>query len=270
LFDRWRRRGGAPRPIAWLGPEEESLIPPRELWTGPDDPIGHYFRWIWEYLAYLTLVAGLRRDDSVLEIGCGHGRTARGLLFYLRSPGRYVGLDIDRAKIADARQRITARWPTFDFQFADVRNAHYNPSGAVDSEHFVFPFADGEFDVIYAASLYTHLLPPETANYFRECRRVLKPGGRCLFSVFLLDHYRGRGTTTSPNYEFEHPLPGHEGVAVQDVEHPDNAIAYRESVLRRLADDAGFDVAQILPGLWSESPGFAVNEQDLILLRPKP
>src|SRR5262249_36838661 len=76
------------------------------------------------------------------------------------------------------------------------------------SASYAFPFPDSSFDVVYAASLFTHLLPDETANYFHQCRRVLRPAGRCLFSCFLLDFYRGRGKSISPLYEFEHPLEG--------------------------------------------------------------
>lgn len=256
-----------PKPKGWLDPEEDQLVPPRSLWIGPDDSISHYYRWTWEYLAYLTLLTNLERQQAVLELGCGHGRTGRGLLSYLRSPGSYTGLDVDAVRIADAQARIQARYPNFQFVRADVRNRHYNPSGAVDATQYRFPFETASFDVIYAASLYTHLLPGETLNYFRESRRVLKEGGRCLFSFFLLDYYRGPGTTTSPLYCFDHPLAGDDRAAVRDPAAPDNAIGYRLDTVRDFARDAGFEVVRVLPGLWSESPGLAVNEQDLVLLK---
>lgn len=273
LIEAWRnrRRPAEPeklqKPKAWLDEAEDRLVPPRDLWIGPDDPISHYYRWIWEYLAYLVLITGLERDGAVLELGCGHGRTGRGLLDYLRSPGRYAGLDVDGRRIEDARQRIQARFPNFEFVWANVRNRHYNPEGAADARSYEFPFPEGTFDVVYAASLFTHLLPEETTNYFRQARRVLKAGGRCLFSFFLLDHYRGSGTTTSPRYEFDHPLAGHEGVAVHSPEWPDNAVAYRVDTLRRYAGEAGLEILEVFPGLWSESPGRALNEQDLVLMR---
>src|SRR5262245_51321263 len=169
----WFRSGGPWKPKGWLTPEEDALVPPRKLWLGPDDPISHYYRWPWEYLAYLTLLADLRRTSSVLELGCGHGRTARGLLDYLRSPGRYVGLDVDALRIRDAQQRIESRWPNFQFVRADVFNRQYNPHAVVRAEDYRFPFDDRSFDVIYAASLLTHLLPGGIENYFRECARVL-------------------------------------------------------------------------------------------------
>jgi SAM-dependent methyltransferase len=265
LRERFRlSRPAADLPKAWLTPEEEELIPPRPLWIGAGDSIHHYYRWIWEYLAYLTLLCDLRRDSSVLELGCGHGRTARGLLEYLRPPGRYTGLDVDRARIEDAQWRLQQRFPNFQFVWADVQSTQYNPTGTGRAAAYVFPFADSTFDVVYAASLYTHLLPDEAQRYLQQTRRVLKPGGRCLISVFLLDHYRGAATTISPLYEFHHPLEP--GVSVRDPAHPDDLVGYREDWIRRAAGQAGLRVLRVLPGLWSASPGFAVNEQDLVLL----
>lgn len=260
------QRDAAELPKGWLTPEEEALIPPRRLWIGPRDPINHYYRWIWEYLAYLTLLCDLRRESSVLELGCGHGRTARGLLDYLRSPGQYAGLDADRTRIEDAQARIQRRYPNFQFVWADVHSAHYNPGGSAAAASYVFPFPDAAFDVVYAASLFTHLLPEETRNYFRESRRVVKPGGKCLFSMFVLDHYRGHGTSVSPLYEFHHALLGFQGAAVRDLEHPDALVGYSVEAITALAAEAGLRLLRVLPGLWSESPGFAVNEQDLLLL----
>jgi SAM-dependent methyltransferase len=262
----WLSRKRRELPKAWLTPEEDRLVPPRSVWIGPQDPISHYYRWIWEYLAYLTLLTGLKRDSVVLELGCGHGRTARGLLEYLRSPGEYWGLDVDAARLADARQRLQARFPNFRFVRADVYNRQYNPQGQVTAAAYVFPFDDEKFDVIYAASLFSHLLPEETANYFRQSARVLKRGGKCLFSFFALDNYQGPGTTVSADYVFEQPLKDHEGVATRFADFPDVLIGYRRAVIERLAERGGLRVVRFLPGLWTESTAWAVNEQDLLLL----
>jgi SAM-dependent methyltransferase len=253
-------------PKGWLTPEEDALVPPRRLWLGPSDPISHYYRWVWEYLAYLTLLCDLRRESAVLELGCGHGRTARGLLDCLRHPGHYRGLDVDRVRIEDAQARLQTKCPHFEFVWADVYNSQYNPQGQAKAESYVLPFADGAFDVVYAASLFTHLLPSETLNYFSQSRRVLKRDGKCLFSMFVLDYYRGPGTTISPYYEFPHRYAGHQGVAVRDPGHPDNLIGYKIGAIESFAKRAGLNVLRVIPGLWSESPGLAVNEQDLVLL----
>lgn len=267
------RAAGAPveaqsgeRPKAWLSPEEDALVPPRSLWQDPHEPVSHYYRWLWEYLAYLPLLCDLRRDSAVLELGCSHGRTAHGLLHYLRSPGYYRGLDVDRRQIAEAKARIERISPAFQFTWADVYNRHWNPEGTSTAASYVFPFGDTTFDVVYAASVFTHLLPEETERYFRESRRVMKPGGRCLFSFIVLDHYRGPGTTINPLLAPDQPYPGHAGVAVRDLQYPDALIAYSTERITEYARRAGLRVLQVIPGLWSESPGCAVNEQDLVLL----
>lgn len=260
------RPAGTAKPKGWLSPEEEVLTPDRKFWQDPDETVSHYYRWIWEYLAYLTLLCGVHRTSSVLEIGCHHGRTSRGLLQMLRSPGQYRGFDVDATQVAEATRILTSRSPNFQYTHADVFNRQYNPEGKIPASKFVFPYPDRMFDCVYAASVFTHLLPRETENYFRETRRVLAPEGKALFSFMVLDFYHGPGTTTSPNYEFEHPYEQQAGIAVRRPEYPDALIAYSRDRIEEYARNSRLRVLRIIPGLWSESPGIAVNEQDLVLL----
>jgi FkbM family methyltransferase len=178
----------------------ERVIPDRSLWVGPSDSVAHFLRWPFEYLAYLTLLCDLKRDDSVLELGCNHGRTMLALLDYLRPPGRYEGLDILEPQITYARDHIQALAPHFRFTLADIYNDAYNPTGTQNAGEYRFPYDSRSFDCAYAASLFTHLLPDATGNYLRETRRVLKPGAKCVYSFFILDFYEGTGTTAHPLY----------------------------------------------------------------------
>jgi SAM-dependent methyltransferase len=147
-----------------------------------------------------------------------------------------------------------------------VYSHQYNPSGKSNGENYRFPVEAGSFDAIFAASLFTHLLPAETLNYFRQCRLALKPGGKCLFSFFLLNRYGGRDKVISPSYEFEYPLEGHPGVASRNPIHPSETIAYNSATVKAIAADAGLAVTNEVPGYWSTTSDFAVNEQDLIVL----
>jgi len=168
----------------------ERLIPPRHLWVGPGDPL--FIGGAWEYRTYLTLLCGMRKDASVLKLGCNHGSTMLMLLDYLEPPGGYEGLDILAAQISFAQQSIHSRYPHFNFNLADVYNKFYNPTGKQNADAYTFPFADGSFDIVYGASLFTHLVPSDTVNYLKEGRPVLLAGGQCLFSFFVLDCYRGQ------------------------------------------------------------------------------
>jgi SAM-dependent methyltransferase len=241
-------------------------VPPRELWVGPQDPFIHFVRWIWEFRAYLVLLCELQRDAAVLELGCGHGRTMLGLLDYLKPPGRYEGLDIMPRQIAFAQEAIQATHPHCCFTLADVQNSLYNPTGRSMAESYVFPYENAVFDVAFAASLFTHLTPAATRNYLRQTRRVLKPGGRCLFSFFVLDGYRGPGTSAWSGYEFNHPLDGEADVAVHNPAMPEELIAYRSARIEAIAAEVGLAVRRIVPGVWSNSYRSCVNEQDLVLL----
>jgi SAM-dependent methyltransferase len=243
----------------------DTLVPPRGLWVGPNDPFVHFVRWPLEYRVYLPLLANLGSDGSVLEIGCHHGRTMLGLVDYLKPPGRYAGFDIMPAQIAFAQQHIQARYPHCTFTLADVHSAVYQPAGRLRPEDYRFPYDDASFDCVYAASVFTHLTPGATANYLRESRRVITSRGRCVFSFFVLDYYQDRGAT---RYEFDHPLPGHSGVAVRDPQNPENRIAYDTGTITRLATDAGWEVERIVPGYWSNRGGVSVNEHELVILRP--
>ena len=246
-------------------PSWRGFIPPRRLWVNPRDPLTHYLRWPWEYRAYLTLLCELRRDHAVLELGCNHGRTMLGLVDYLEDPGYYEGLDILENEIEYAQRHLRPRSFRAGFKHADIANGQYNAAGELRAERYVMPYGDEQFDVVYAASLFTHLLPGETQNYLAETARVLKPGGRALFSFFVLDHYRGPGTTTSPHYSFDHPLPAFPDAKSFNPDNPEDVLGYKMSSIHAMAADAGLAVEREVPGYWSKSHACSVNEQDLIV-----
>ncbi len=248
-------------------PYQDAAIPPRSLWVGPSDPLSHFLRWPHEYLAYLTILCSMRRDSVVLELGCDHGRTALGILDYIRPPGRYTGLDIRASHVEFATRHITPMFPHFRFVHADLVNRLYNPGGRGSASEYVFPLDDASVDVAYGASLFTHLLPADVDNYLKQSARVLKPGGCCLYSFFVADFYRGPGTVTSPLFQFEHALPGHAGVLVRDPEVPESLLAYPSKHVHALAERHGLQVERTLPGLWSNTSAVAHNEHDLLLLR---
>lgn len=244
----------------------EPFIPQRSLWIGPSDPLVHFVRWALEYRVYLSLLCGLRQSGSVLELGCGHGRTMLGLVGYLNWNARYEGLDINAEQIDFAQRNIHGALPMFNFTHADIFHPVYNPAGKERAEGYRFPYDDASFDVVYAASVFTHLLPAAIENYFRESQRVLKKGAKCLFSVFILDYYGGPGSSMTKYYEFQHNMERGVG-AVHDDETPEKLVAYRKAYIEQAACNAGLEVVSVIPGFWSCTQAVCVNEQDLVLLR---
>lgn len=176
-----------------------------------------------------------------------------------------MGLDIQPRAIAWATQAITSRHPHFTFVAADVRSEHYNPHGGVSAEHYRLPFDDASFDVVFAASLFTHLLPGAAANYLRECGRVLRAGGRALISLFLSERH-GRGGHNAFHYHFTHAVPGQPGIAVHDPRDPEAIVSYSRDHIFAAVADAGLKVERVIPGHWPDIPEPTLNEQDLLVL----
>ncbi len=113
--------------------------------------------------AVLREHAGLTPSSSVIDVGCGSGRLAVQLA---RHPTLdYLGIDIVPALLDYARRRAARP----DFRFINV-------------DRIGIPGADDSTDIVCFFSVLTHLLHEESFVYLREAHRVLKPGGRVVFS----------------------------------------------------------------------------------------
>ena len=118
-----------------------------------------------EYRSYAAWLQ-LSPAAHVLEIGCGAGGPA---LFLARTTGaRVTGVDINAhgiaAGLAMAREQ----------QLADrVNFEQVDASGTL-------PFADAQFDALLCIDSINHLA--DRLRVLREWRRVVKPGGRLLFT----------------------------------------------------------------------------------------
>lgn len=107
---------------------------------------------------------------SVLEIGSGSGRYA----LYVAEAARcqVVGLDVNAEGVRNAsalakRQNLSAQ---VRFQRCDVSQP--------------LAFADASFDAVYSNDVFCHI--PGRLALLRELWRLLKPGGRLIFSDALV------------------------------------------------------------------------------------
>ena len=136
--------------------------------------------------AWGQLIASLLEpDSSVLDIGCGCGRTARTLLHHPWISD-YLGVDVVRP-YTDWNTRYLAPLTRNRFRFLhlDVQTPRYNPSGQFRAEDAVLPAADASTSLAFAASLFTHLREDAARRYLAETRRVLRAGGRLVASIHI-------------------------------------------------------------------------------------
>lgn len=227
-------------------------FPPLAVRNRVDADAGHFRRVGRAYVRHLVERAGLLPGHRALDIGCGCGRVAIPLLDYLKG-GSYEGFDVDAGMVAWCSREITGRNPRFRFRHVDVRNGVYHPRGE-RPKSFRFPYGDGEFDVVFAVSVFTHLTRAGAERYLSEAARVLRPGGRALLTFFLLSR-DAAGDVVIPRarLHFRHKL---RGCYSTDSTRPEAAVAFLGRDVRGMLARAGLSVVEpIRLGRWRAAGG---------------
>lgn len=242
----------------------EDLMPPKRLnfqvGGGSFREIGN------EFFRYFVDFGGLRPEHRVLDVGSGVGRMAVPLTSYLNSQGGYEGFDIEPDGIRWCTEAVTPRFPNFRFQVADIHNSFYNPAGRYKASEYRFPYEDGTFDFVFLTSVFTHLLPDEVENYTAEISRVLRPGGRCLITFFLLNPESLRAIEEGKNTDFVRDFGVYRSSNVKALE---SAVAFKEEYVRDLYARHGLEILEpIRYGSWCKRPRFT-SYQDIVVAQKK-
>ena len=215
-----------------------------------------------EFLKIYKDLCGLQADEQMLDVGCGIGRKTLPLIQYFNERAEYQGMDVTKAGIEWCRKKITPRYPNFRFQHIDVYNKQYNPSGTQLASAFRFPFAAESFSFVMLGSVFTHMLPADVGHYLSEVWRVLKVGGRCLITYFLLNNESLTSVMAGRSaLDFKYPFDKYRVISV-DV--PEDAIAFEEEWIRSLYHKVGLVVTRLEYGSWCAREHY-LSYQDLIL-----
>lgn len=133
----------------------------------------------------LQKLTGLNENSTLLDIGSGQGRLPIGILATLGKIKAYFGVDVSMSSVEWCKRNISEYHPCFNFIFTDFQNPRYAPRGVPFRNPIQLPLADNSCDVIFLYSVFTHMDSDDVIAYLREIRRILKPKGRALFTVYV-------------------------------------------------------------------------------------
>lgn len=216
----------------WVAPEgltyQNTVLPPRVYrLCGEQFQDDEYFLTSAEKEAdRLIQNLGLTSKSRILDLGCGYGRLAIGILRRLKTLNGYCGIDVNRSCIRWCRSKIERANPRFQFIHVNVQNDRYNPKGRSLNVQFRFPLEDQTFDIIYLFSVFSHMRDEDVRVYLSECRRLLKPTGKIFLTAFVEDNVPEMSINPL-NYKIKASGPLH-------------CVRYNRSFFEKLLSERGF------------------------------
>lgn len=238
------------------------LEPPKGLiYTGSGDFIEQGKR----FLDYFIRYGKLRPEENVLDVGSGIGRMAVPLTGYLAAEARYEGFDVVETGVNWCITNISSEFPNFHFQFIPLENDLYT-SGGMKASEFRFPYPDALFEFVFLTSVFTHMMPSEVEHYLKEIFRVLKPGGRCFATFFILTPESESAMDKNRKFWFPYKK-GNYSLMEQKVVSAN--VAYQwDSLCNEWFTPSGFEVKEVLWGKWSgRAETECVDFQDIVVLK---
>lgn len=239
---------------------KKELMPPKGLiFTGSGD----FIEFGNKLVNSLKVHCNLQPNHAVLDIGSGIGRVAIPLTKYLNKEGKYDGFDVINTGINWCQKHISPNHPNFQFRYVPLKNDLYRESGN-DAADFVFPYEDDSFDCVVLTSVFTHMLPAEVENYLGEIQRVLKKGGKCFVTFFILNE--DAKEFISKNNHFNFPFnKGHFSLMDEKVKGAN--VAFEESYLEDVFLQKKLKIHAKHFGYWAgREKAISIDFQDVIIL----
>ena len=252
----WRARFG----------KKNALVPPPELMHDGPQSYKEFKQNGDEFLRHYLSLCDLKPHEHMLDVGSGIGRKTLPLVGYLNERGSYDGLELVKSGVDWCREKYTAKYPNFRFHLIDVYNGLYNPVGRYRATEYRFPFEDEQFDFVVLNSVFTHMVAEEEQNYLREVARVLKTGGRCLISFFLVNEESLGLIEEGKNWiKLSHRMGP---MLAMSEARPELAIGYDEEYVNELYQSHGLAIRRpIYYGSWCGRKHFLSCQDQIVAFK---
>lgn len=127
----------------------------------------------------VDLMAQYASGKRLLDVGAGTGRASLPL-----AKAGYDVMAIDSSQAMLDQYRVNAEDTPVELKVGDVT---------------ALPCGDGEFDTVMSLNVMVHF--PHWRDILKEWKRVVRPGGRIVFDVHSLDHFRVTGQVKPHAFE---------------------------------------------------------------------
>jgi SAM-dependent methyltransferase len=203
------------------------------------------------------------RNGPVLDIGCGWGRFAYGLLAsdFL---GEYIGIDLDRERIKWLSDNFTKADPRFRFNLDDVHNGRYNPSGKKQTSDYAGFLGNDSPSLVVLLSVFTHMYDNDIRSHLAQIVKVMNRDTVLFFTCFLFDGIATQGIRDG-KARHKFPFSLSEYCHYDQKNDPLATIAYSEAFVSDAIREARL-TATIRRGTWS-GVGDGLFGQDFVIAR---
>lgn len=218
-------------------------------------------------LELLKKYIALDKDDCVLDVGSGIGRTAIPLTKFMSNEGSYEGFDVVERGVKWCNEKIKRDFPNFNFLYVPLNNDLYNIS-TVNASKFRFPYQNNRFNKVFLFSVFTHMAVDEIENYLKEIERVLKPDGLCMATFFIYNPTIEQEISEKKNFAFPIKRDGYR-LMNEDVKSAN--LAMEEAMLDKMISLANLEKVKSIDGFWKDyiSKSDDIDFQDIIVLKVK-
>ena len=280
------------------------LVPVLEHRIGGKVSYGEWCHAIGVFQALIAINTPASSGNNIADIGCGTGLLAIASLPFVTLGGHYTGIDVGEEEIRFAKQH----YPNESFSFvhsSDHNEAYTSKDGfvswsnapsavggrptsnspnppkapvatddpgateAVERRWHPWSLENESIDLVTALSVWTHFNEDDALHYVREVGRVLRPGGRAIITLFLLDETFDRRIKESSKalgdlaFTVECCASGN-WLTPEWTRVSEDVIGMRPAGLDMLLESSGLKLRDCFPGSWKQPSG--VYFQDVTVL----